>query len=140
MSRRHAAVALALGASLVAGCGSSGAPATDPLSGLRADVRAIATAAAAKQYRQAASALTKLQADIAAAKATGEVSPAKLAAIEAAIAPVAADLAGQLRPTPTPTPTHTTTPTRSAARTTTKPAPRPPAPAPHKRKKHKGDG
>ena len=88
---------------------------------LRADVLALSSAAAAKDYAAADSALDTLTADLAEARAAGNLNETKAAQIRAAAAAVRGDLSSSLiQPTETPA--------------TTTESPRP------KKTKHRGNG
>jgi hypothetical protein len=106
-----AAVALAL-----AGCGASSpssSTAATARSLLRDDVLALSRAAAARDATAAATALDNLDADLAAVRAGGQLSPTQVAQIRAAADAVRADLATLATPTPTATPTSTPKPTKT---------------------------
>jgi hypothetical protein len=105
---------------------------------LRDDVRALAQAAAARNYGAATAALTILNTDLAAAHAAGNLSSAKLAQIRTAIAAVQADLVLAARPTskaPSVAPVAST----SAAQPTIRPVDRATPSPKHKSKGH-GEG
>jgi tRNA A-37 threonylcarbamoyl transferase component Bud32 len=105
---------------------------------LRDDVRALAQAAAARNYGAATAALTILNTDLAAAHAAGNLSSAKLAQIRTAIAAVQADLVLAARPTskaPSVAPVAST----SAAQPTIRPVDRA-APSPKHTSKGHGKG
>jgi hypothetical protein len=106
-----AAIALAL-----AGCGASSpssSTAATARSLLRDDVLALSRAAAARDATAAATALDNLDADLAAVRAGGQLSPTQVAQIRAAADAVRADLATLATPTPTATPTSTPKPTKT---------------------------
>ncbi len=142
MTARATLVALTGTALLAAGC-SSGATYQPPASAagaLQTDVLALTRAAATHDKAATQTAITRLRADLAAARAADAVSATRLAAIERALAAVSTDLAAATRPAtstpPSPTPAKTT-PTKTAP---TKTAPKPSRPAPAPPRRHKKHG
>lgn len=129
--------ARSFGAALVlvvlAGCGSSGPPATSidaaAQTHLRQDLHTVAKAIAGHHRARARAALAKLNADTAAAHAAGRVSDAKFADIQAAATSLATDL--ERRPhTPAPTVTVTTSAPAPPPGGHPKPPPKPKPPKP----------
>jgi hypothetical protein len=131
---RHGVGLLIVGGCVLAGCGH-GVPtvsnAVDPAVQLqlRNDVRALTAAFADHRHAQARAALADLDADVAAAYTAGKITDAKVAAIRAAAAKLAADL-DRLRQRLSPTVTVTRTPAPAPA----------PKPAPGHGKHGKGGG
>jgi hypothetical protein len=102
------AIAAMLGAAAVlTACGSGRGHTAADSTQLRRDMQAVAAAAAARNYAAAASALNALNADAAAAHASGTLDDSQLAAIRSALAKVQADLIAATRPPTTITATPT---------------------------------
>ena len=115
-------VGLALGALLLAGCGSDAALTTSASARLATDVSRLRTAATSGTSAQVATAADVLRSDVTALKAQGDLSPERATAVLDQLARVLADTAA--RPVPTPTPTR---------------APAPPSGEHHGKKRGKGD-
>jgi len=111
----HTTIAAALAAAAVLTACSGGRDHTDADSTqLRRDMQAVAAAAAAHNYAAATSALNALNADAAAAHASGTLDDSQLTAIRAALAKVQADLtAATTGPPTTITATPTSPPTKA---------------------------
>jgi len=91
-------VALLLVTGLLAGCGSGSSGSSGAESRLRQDVHDVTDAVAGHDREAARSALAKLTADAQAARAAGQITDSKLAAIRSAAAAVTADLAPPATP------------------------------------------
>lgn len=137
---RVRAAALLCAAALVTGCssGESKSALSDSAAAtLHSDVLALTRAAAARDWSAADGALTELRSDLTVARALGNVSDARAAAIETTIKAITTDLAlssGRTASSPAapPSPPASSTassPKPSPTHTTVKPAPKP-APAP----------
>ena len=112
MNPARTAIAAALAAAAVlTGCGRDHTDADSTQ--LRRDMQAVAAAAAAHNYAAAASALNALNADAAAAHASGSLDDSQLTAIRSALATVQADLTATGRPPTTITATPTSRPTKA---------------------------
>ncbi len=112
-ARTTIAAALAAAAVLTA-CGSGRDHTDADSTQLRRDMQAVAAAAAAHNYAAVSSALNALNADAAAAHASGTIDASQLAAIRSALATVQADLtAATSRPPATITATPTPRPTKA---------------------------
>jgi hypothetical protein len=110
-ARTTIAAALAA-AAVLTGCGRDHTDADRTQ--LRRDMQAVAAAAAAHNYAAATSALNALNADAAAAHASGTLDDSQLTAIRSALAKVQADLtAATTRPPTTTAATPTTSPTKA---------------------------
>ena len=126
MIRMRAVVGAAAVSLLAAGCGNSPPPISSGAADvLHHDVRTLTAAIAAQQWNSADHALAQLRADLAAAANAGAVTSSRLAAIQADVASVQADLAARREAHP-PLPPLTTSP-----KPTPKPGPEPkPKPKP----------
>jgi hypothetical protein len=111
----RATIAAALAAAAVlTGCGSGRDHTDADSTQLRRDMQAVAAAAADRNYAAATSALNALNADAAAAHASGTLDDSQLAAIRSALAKVQADLTdATTRPPTTITATPTSRPTKT---------------------------
>ena len=107
-ARTTIAAALAA-AAMLTGCGSGRDHTAADSTQLRRDMQAVAAATAAHNYAAATRALDSLNADVAAAHASGTLDDRQLTAIRSALAKVQADLTAATTRTPT---TITATPTR----------------------------
>ncbi len=103
------ALALVLGAAVLAGCGSTPPPRSDLSAGaaalLQKDTAAMTAAARAGDGSAVQTALATLRRDVAAQRASGGLSAARADRVLAAAAQVAADV-----PAPVPSPTLSPTP------------------------------
>ena len=127
-----AVVAVVAGiAVLLTACGGGGASKAmrpDAATQLQSDVLVLTQQAAARNWQAARTALSTLNADLAASLSAGAITSQRAAQIRATIAQVSGELPAAVTPIPTPTPAKTTA--------VKKPAP---APAPPKHHGH-GDG
>jgi len=105
----RATLAATLVGAVLTGCGSGRDHTRAASIQLRRDMQAVAAAAAAHNYAAATSALNALDADAAAAHASGSLDDSQLTAIRSALAEVQADLTAATTRPPT---TITATPTQ----------------------------
>ena len=113
-SQRAAVVLAACGVLLCAGCSSrTGGMGADARALLQGDIRALTTAAAHRDDAAASADLTTLEADLAAARATGAISSSRFAELRSLISAVQADLAALAGSTASPTPSPSPSPSAS---------------------------
>ena len=124
MTRLRYAAGLAAVCLLAAGCGNSSPSINSGAADtLHQDVFALTTAIANHNWNDADRALAQLRTDLTSAASAGAVSSLRLAAIQADVASVQADLAAKREAHPPPPPLTTTKP---APTPKPKPKPKPP--------------